>query len=71
MKKKHKIIILGAGRIFNKHFEYLHSKRNSFFEIVGIVEKKDHLLNKITATNIKKFNDIKKAISILNFETAV
>ena len=71
MKKKHKIIIIGAGRIFNKHFEYLHSKKNSFFEIVGIVEKKEHLLNKITAPNIKKFNDIKKAINILNFETAV
>ena len=38
--KKHRVVIVGAGRIFKKHIDYIKSKHNKFFELVAIIEKK-------------------------------
>ena len=37
--KKHRVVIVGAGRIFKKHIDYIKSKQNKFFELLAIIEK--------------------------------
>ena len=38
--KKHRVVIVGAGRIFKKHIDYIKSKQNKFFELLAIIEKR-------------------------------
>jgi len=69
---KNKILILGAGRIFSKHFEYLTSKSNKFFKVVAIVEKQKKSLLKIDKKyDTIKFNNLQTAINNVDFDTAL
>tara|TARA_B110000971_G_C19982412_1_gene487991 strand:+ start:465 stop:1538 length:1074 start_codon:yes stop_codon:yes gene_type:complete len=69
--KKHKVIIVGAGRIFNKHIDYIKSKYNKFFELVSIIEKKSSKHKSLLCYNVPIFQSYKEVINKFDFETAI
>ena len=69
--KKHKVIIVGAGRIFKKHFDYLTSKLNNFFELVAIVEKNSVIRKSLIHYDIPIIKSYKSILQNYDFETAI
>jgi UDP-N-acetyl-2-amino-2-deoxyglucuronate dehydrogenase len=69
--KKHKVVIVGAGRIFKKHIDYITSKHNKFFELVAIIEKKTSKHKTLFDYNVPVLQFYKEVINKFNFETVI
>lgn len=69
--KKHKVVIVGAGRIFKKHIDYIKSKHNKFFELVAIIEKKASKHKTLFHYNVPVLQFYKEVIDKFNFETVI
>ena len=67
-----KVLIIGCGRIFKKHFDSIHSLGINKIKIIGICDidkKKTDIFSK--KLKVKAFTDYKRAISVTKPETVI
>jgi len=65
---KNRLLLIGAGRIFNKHIEVIHKLKNNF-EISGIVENDINQLNQLKKKyNYPFYKSLDKALENVEFD---